>query len=145
MGLCLGSARVWRLDRRFNVRPAGGCGAGPADGSTPGGPCRFVVLVHTVAAPTDHSPGRRAGGDGDAGCERMLWPRQAASSTICVSAPDGPNDCATTPAWNPAQVFVTASKLTGRFTATAKGCWQVTSVMGGNYTCAPLGPVITTI
>ena len=70
---------------------------------------------------------------------------QAASSTICVSAPDGPNDCATTPAWNPAQVFVTASKLTGRFTATAKGCWQVTSVMGGNYTCAPLGPVITTI
>src|SRR5277367_3619131 len=75
MGLCLGSARVWRLDRRFNVRPAGGCGAGPADGSTPGGPCRFVVLVHTVAAPTDHSPGRRAGGDGDAGCERMLWPR----------------------------------------------------------------------
>src|SRR5277367_154230 len=75
MGLCLGSACVWRLDGRFNVRPAGGCGAGPADGSTPGGSCRFVVLVHTVAAPTDHSPGRSAGGDGDAGCERMLWPR----------------------------------------------------------------------
>lgn len=70
---------------------------------------------------------------------------QATSSTICVSTPDGPGNCATAPAWNPAQVFVTASKLTGRFTARANGCWEVLGLTGANYTCAPLGPVITTI
>jgi len=70
---------------------------------------------------------------------------EATSSTICVSTPDGPGDCVTAPAWNTAQVFVTASKLTGRFTARANGCWQVLGATGATYTCAPLGPVMTTI
>jgi len=70
---------------------------------------------------------------------------QATSSTICVATPDGPGNCATAYTWDRAKVFVTSSRMTGRFTATGNGCWQVTGVSGSKYTCAQLGPVTTTV
>lgn len=43
---------------------------------------------------------------------------------VCVATPEGPGQCGSEFNWEAAQVFVTASRISGPFTATAVGCWR---------------------
>lgn len=65
------------------------------------------------------------------------------SATICVSTPDGPGKCSNAPGYATGEVFVTATRYTGTFTATGRGCWAVVNIPRGDV-CTPLAPISST-
>jgi hypothetical protein len=67
---------------------------------------------------------------------------QPVFATVCVASPDGPSQCFKNYGWLVAQVYVAPPSVSGQFTATGLGCWQVGSA---EFTCAPDGPVRATL
>jgi hypothetical protein len=67
---------------------------------------------------------------------------QPVFATVCVASPDGPGQCFKNYGWLVAQVYVASPSVSGQFTATGLGCWQVGSA---EFTCVPDGPVRATL
>lgn len=65
---------------------------------------------------------------------------EATDAFVCITAPNGVNDCQRSPAWSTAEVFVTAGG-SGTYTAEGKGCWGVFE----QADCRDLAPVSATI
>ncbi|CAN5810908.1 hypothetical protein BH10ACT9_BH10ACT9_05650 [soil metagenome] len=65
---------------------------------------------------------------------------QATDSYVCITTPAGDNQCKRSPAWNTAEVFVTAGG-NGTYTAQGKGCWAVFE----QADCRDIGAVSATI
>jgi hypothetical protein len=68
----------------------------------------------------------------------------ATNVVVCVSTPEGPGECGNEINWEVAEVFVTASRYVGPFTATAVGCWRQTTAQFQEK-CQPSGPLTTTL
>jgi hypothetical protein len=65
---------------------------------------------------------------------------EATDSFVCITTPNGANQCKRSPAWSTAEVFVTAGG-SGTYTAKGKGCWGVFE----QADCRDLAPVSATI
>lgn len=63
---------------------------------------------------------------------------------VCVATPEGPGQCGSEYNWAPAQVFVTASRYEGSFTAKGAGCWR-DLLNQFQEKCRTVDPVTTTL
>jgi len=99
--------------------------------------------TYTVSAPQLITlPGGATAVTATAAASSCSGTAQPTITTVCLSGGGSAGNCKTVYGWDTAQVYMTATQMSGTFTAKANGCWRIT--MNVTTQCSPPPPLSAT-